>query len=89
MAGPVSPHPFRPGQICITQIIDPPAYQLPRGLPPGVRVRTLVYDHGFWTVAEVERLEVRWQVFVILLVIEAGTNSPVTNRRRSLAASGL
>ncbi len=70
MATTVSPNPFRSGQICITQIIDPPVYQLPPGLLPGVRVRTLVYEHGFWTVTEVERLEVRWQVFVILLVIE-------------------
>ncbi len=72
MTGAVSPHPFRSGQICVTQTINPPVYQLPQGLSPGVRVRTLVYDYGFWTVMEIDRQEVRWRVFVVLLVVEIG-----------------
>ncbi len=69
MADAVSPHPVRPGQICVTRTINPPVYQLPQGLSPGVRVKTMVYDYGFWTVMEIDRQEVRWRVFVILLVI--------------------
>ena len=69
MATAVSPHPFRPSQICVTRIMEPPVYQLPQGLSPGVRVKAMVYDYGFWTVIEVERQDVRWQVFVILLLL--------------------
>ena len=89
MATAVSPYPFRSGQICITQIIDPPVYQLPPGLLPGVRVRTLVYDYGFWTVVEIDRQEVWWRVFVVLLLVEVRNASPVPNHRRSITASGL
>ncbi len=49
--------------------MEPPVYQLPQGLSPGVRVKAMVYDYGFWTVIEVERQDVRWQVFVILLLL--------------------
>ena len=89
MTGAVSPHPFRPGQICVTQTINPPVYQLPQGLSPGVRVKTMVYDYGFWTVMEIDRQEVRWRVFVVLLLVEVRGDSPVSNRKRPPTASGL
>ena len=64
---PRSPHPFYPRQICVTRQIDPPVYRLPDGLPPGTRVRVLTFDHGFWTVEELDPPGRTWRVFVILL----------------------
>jgi hypothetical protein len=89
MTGAVSPHPFRSGQICVTQTMNPPVYQLPQGLSPGVRVRTLVYDYGFWTVMEIDRQEVQWRVFVVLLLVEIPGARPVSNRKRPLIPTGL
>jgi hypothetical protein len=59
----------RAGQICVTRGIQPPVFTLPFGLRPGVRVRTLALDKGYWTVEEVDRPQQRWRVFVILLEV--------------------
>lgn len=63
-----SPHPTRPGQHCVTRrLIGAQVYRLPEGLAPGVRVRTVSVDHGFWTVEEIAAPTRRWTVYVILL----------------------
>lgn len=65
-----SPHPCRPGQICLTrELIGARVYRLPEGLPPGVRVRTLGYDHGYWEVHELDAPERTWTVYLILLEV--------------------
>lgn len=66
------PHPHRPGQVCLTREMTPPVYRLPDGLAPGIRVRTVEQDHGFWLVEEVDRAGTRWRVFVVLLEAVAG-----------------
>lgn len=35
------------GEVCTTKAIDPPCYKLPPDLPPGVRVRLLVFEAGW------------------------------------------
>ena len=35
------------GEVCTTKAIHPPCYKLPPDLPPGVRVRLLVFEAGW------------------------------------------
>ncbi|MFM7102083.1 MAG: hypothetical protein ACKO3N_13030 [Verrucomicrobiota bacterium] len=69
MNGSLMPHSGRPGQVCLTREMTPPVYRLPDGLAPGVRVRSIEHDHGFWLVEEVDRPGTTWQVYVILLEV--------------------
>jgi len=52
-----SPHPFRPGELCVTREINPSVYLLPEGLALGAKVRTVK-----------DRVGREWEVIVVLLL---------------------
>ena len=56
------------GEVCTTKAIDPPCYTLPPDLPPGLRVRLLAFEAGWWRVERADQPGgSTWSVYQILL----------------------
>lgn len=59
-----------PGHVCETRRMEGGQWKLPRGLAPGVRVRTVEADGDYWWVElEGSKKLGRWRVHLMLLTV--------------------